>query len=158
MGTFWFSEALGSAEPEAFLKRRGFLCHKKPHKKSQEIWENVVRNAKNRPWNATRQLFSGEGGWACIKFGPVVFRINFDQNNLHLHFSRNFSLTLLKFPRRAFKSAFFPPQGRSLCSSCPCCVRQTSGIYKTYTYTPKIPRIYYAWNLCLTLTLAGLHF
>ena len=58
-GTFWFSEALGSAEPEAFLKRRGFLCHKKPHKKSQEIWENVVRNAKNRPWNATRQLFSG---------------------------------------------------------------------------------------------------
>ena len=58
-GTFWFSEALGSAEPEAFLKRPDFLSPKKSDKKSQEIWENVVRNAKNRPWNATRQLFSG---------------------------------------------------------------------------------------------------
>ena len=51
-----FSEALGSAEPVAFQKNPYFFYKKRP-----EIWENVVRNAKNRPWNATRQLFSGVG-------------------------------------------------------------------------------------------------
>ena len=45
-----------------FSKTRGFLRDKNPLKKRAEIWENVVRDAKKSPWNATRQLFSGVGG------------------------------------------------------------------------------------------------
>ena len=73
-GTFWFSEALGSAEPVAFQKRPGIFYKIIPEKKkkSLEIWENVVRNAKNPPWNATRQLFSGLGG--VYKNWPPKFR------------------------------------------------------------------------------------
>ena len=66
--TIWFSEALGSAEPAAFQKTREFFARQKSaEKKRPEIWENVVRGAKDSPWNATRQLFQGWGG-ACIKF------------------------------------------------------------------------------------------
>ena len=42
-----------------FFKKAVLFSSKKPRQEKPGIWENVVRNAKNRPWNATRQLFSG---------------------------------------------------------------------------------------------------
>ena len=54
-----------------FSKIARVFARQKPAQKKPEIWENVVRDAKNSPWNATRQLFSGVGGWGCIKFCPV---------------------------------------------------------------------------------------
>ena len=45
-----------------FTKHADFCATKIRTKKRPEIWENVVRDARNSPRKATRQLSSGAGG------------------------------------------------------------------------------------------------
>ena len=45
-----------------FKKRADLCATENPRKKGLKYGENVVWDAKNSPWNATRQLFSGFGG------------------------------------------------------------------------------------------------
>ena len=54
-----------------FSKNARIFARQNPRKKRPEIWENVVRDAKNSPWNATRQLSPGVGGVSVYKIGPV---------------------------------------------------------------------------------------
>ena len=61
-GTFWFSEALGSAEPEAFLKRPYFFYEKKPEKKKP--WNMGKRSAKCKKPSLERNT-------------PAIFRVFF---------------------------------------------------------------------------------
>ena len=68
--TIWFSEALGSAEPVAFQKSRGFLRDKNPRRKKKN-WNMGKRSAGCKKQSLERKtpaIFRGGGG---IRFGPV---------------------------------------------------------------------------------------